>query len=309
MDLALAILGAVKVGGFVKNKVLEFIGDGISQLTVDTRNGVDSMTAEMGCWSTIWQTDDAVKEYYRIHGRPSAYRPIAPSGTAYYDGAIEVALDQLRPMIAMPFSPDHVYEIQTLNENLMDILNLVEQQAAKLSENPDIRLDLKSKVKSGKLYAQQGVITGCVGGTFENICAAADILGDTPTAFPLSVYPASQPIYVELMENGVAVQLLQAGASLHTAFCGPCSGACDVPENGALSLRHAPRNVLAREGAKPANGQIAGVALMDARSIAASARSGGAITPATAVEWTQSSRAYQFRHTLYAQLPQRPSTH
>lgn len=300
MDVALALLEQVKVGGYVQGKILEFIGDGISNLDLDFRCGVDIMTAEMGCWSTIWATDSLVEAYYAHYGRRSAYRPIRPERAAYYDGLIDIDLSSIEPMIALPFSPDQVYSISALLKDPMDILEQVERKALDLMGDSTAAFSLRDKVREGKLYAQQGVVAGCVGGTYGNLSDMADLLqGQSIQGFSLSVYPASQPVTAALWETGSALKLSQAGVVLRTSICGPCAGFCDVPANGDFSIRHTPRNVFAREGAKAALGQVSGVALMDARSIAATARNCGAITPATSISWEKTRPDYVFRGELY----------
>ena len=273
-DIALAIIGAVFDRGDVKNKVMEFVGPGVSNLSVDFRIGVDVMTTETTCLSSIWRTDDAVREFYEIHGRGEAHKELNPGSVAYYDGMIEVDLSEIKPMIAMPFHPSNTYTIEELNGNLLDILDDCEKRAA-VSFDGAIKLDLKSKVKDGRLYVDQGIIAGCAGGGFENICDAADILKGASIGadeFSLSVYPASTPIYMELVKNGVVATLMQTGAIVKTAFCGPCFGAGDTPANNAFSIRHSTRNFPNREGSKVQNGQVVSVALMDARSIAGDCR-------------------------------------
>ena len=276
-DIALAIIGEVFANGYVKNKIMEFVGPGVSNLSVDYRIGVDVMTTETTCLSSIWRTDEAVQEFYEIHGRAGAYKELNPGSTAYYDGMIEIDLAKIRPMIAMPFHPSNTYTIDDLNANLMDILDDCEKRA-QVSFDGAVDLDLKSKVRDGRLYVDQGIIAGCAGGGFENICDAADILNGASIGqdgFTLSVYPASMPIYMELVKNGAAAALMQTGAILKTAFCGPCFGAGDTPANNAFSIRHSTRNFPNREGSKVQNGQVASVALMDARSIAATAANKG----------------------------------
>ena len=272
-DVALAIIGEVFGNGFVKNRVMDFVGPGVSNLSVDFRIGVDVMTTETTCLSSIWKTDDKVKEFFEIHGRPDDYEELNPGEVTYYDRFIEIDLSKIRPMIAMPFHPSNTYTIDELNANLMDILDDCEKRA-EVSFDGKVKLDLKSKVHNGKLYVDQGIIAGCAGGGFENICDAADILNGTSIGadeFTLSVYPASTPIYMELVKNGAVAKLLETGAIVKTAFCGPCFGAGDTPANNAFSIRHSTRNFPNREGSKVQNGQISSVALMDARSIAATA--------------------------------------
>ena len=282
-DVALAIIGEVFGNGFVKNKVMEFVGPGVSNLSVDFRIGVDVMTTETTCLSSIWRTDDQVKEFFEIHGRAEDHKELNPGEVAYYDRFIEIDLSQIRPMIAMPFHPSNTYTIDELNANLMDILDDCEKRA-EVSFDGKVKLDLKSKVRDGKLYVDQGIIAGCAGGGFENICDAADILNGHSIGadeFTLSVYPASTPIYMELVKNGAVAKLLETGAIVKTAFCGPCFGAGDTPANNAFSIRHSTRNFPNREGSKIQNGQISSVALMDARSIAATAANKGYLTSAT----------------------------
>lgn len=301
-DVALAIIKAVFANGFVKNKVMEFVGPGIANLSVDYRNGIDVMTTETTCLSSIWVTDEAVREYFEIHGRPEAYAKLEPGKVAYYDGVIKVDLSKIESMIALPFHPSNVYSIKELNENVYDILKAVEVEGQKQLDNPKLQFKLSPKVEDGRLQVDQGVVAGCAGGTFENICAMADIIGNASIGtdeFWLSVYPASQPVNLELVNNGVAAKLLTAGATLRTAFCGPCFGAGDVPANEGLSIRHTTRNFPNREGSKPTNGQIASVALMDARSIAATSINGGRLTAATEVGATGSQVAYHFNKTVY----------
>ena len=300
-DVALAIIGAVFKNGFVKNKVMEFVGPGVSNLSADFRIGVDVMTTETTCLSSIWRTDDKIEEFYAIHGRSEDYKELNPGPVAYYDGMLVVELDKIRPMIAMPFHPSNTYTIDELNANLMDILDDVEKKA-QISLDGKIDFTLKDKVRDGKLYVEQGIIAGCAGGGFENICAAADILKGASIgadAFTLSVYPASTPIYMELAKNGTLATLIETGAIVKTAFCGPCFGAGDTPANNAFSIRHSTRNFPNREGSKIQNGQISSVALMDARSIAATAANKGRLTPATEYEGTYSNPKYYFDGTIY----------
>lgn len=300
-DIALAIIGAVFDRGYVKNKVMEFVGPGVSNLSVDFRIGVDVMTTETTCLSSIWRTDDAVREFYEIHGRGEAHKELNPGSVAYYDGMIEVDLSEIKPMIAMPFHPSNTYTIEELNGNLLDILDDCEKRAA-VSFDGAIKLDLKSKVKDGRLYVDQGIIAGCAGGGFENICDAADILKGASIGadeFSLSVYPASTPIYMELVKNGVVATLMQTGAIVKTAFCGPCFGAGDTPANNAFSIRHSTRNFPNREGSKVQNGQVVSVALMDARSIAATAANKGYLTAATDLDAEYTKPKYFFDKTIY----------
>ena len=301
-DVALAIIGAVFDCGYVKNKVMEFVGPGVSSLSADFRIGVDVMTTETTCLSSIWRTDDTIKEYYDIHGRSGEYKELNPGAVAYYDGVITVELDKIKPMIAMPFHPSNTYTIEEVNSNLMDILDEVEKRAA-VSLDGKVPFTLKNKVRGGKLLVDQGIIAGCAGGGFENICDAADILkGHSIGAdeFTLSVYPASTPIYMELVKNGKIADLMETGAIVKTAFCGPCFGAGDTPANNAFSIRHTTRNFPNREGSKIQNGQISSVALMDARSIAATAANKGYLTPATEYAGTYSRPVYHFDSQIYA---------
>lgn len=300
-DVALAIIGAVFGNGYVKNKVMEFVGPGVANLSVDFRIGVDVMTTETTCLSSIWQTDDAVKEFYEIHGRSEEYKELDPAQVAYYDGMIEIDLGAIKPMIAMPFHPSNTYTIEELNANLMDILDDCEKKA-QVSFNGAVELNLKNKVRDGRLYVDQGIIAGCAGGGFENICDAADILNGAsigPDEFTLSVYPASTPIYMELVKNGAVAKLMATGAIVKTAFCGPCFGAGDTPSNNAFSIRHSTRNFPNREGSKVQSGQIASVALMDARSIAATAANKGYLTAATDVDVDYTKPKYFFDKTIY----------
>ncbi len=301
-DVALAIIGAVFENGYVNNKVMEFVGDGISNLSVDFRIGIDVMTTETTCLSSIWVTDEPVKEYYEIHRRPEDYKELRPQAVAYYDGMIHVDLSRIKPMIAMPFHPSNVYTIDELNANLYDILDIVEKKAAVSLDNNKIRYSLKDKVRDGRLYVEQGTIAGCAGGGFENICDAADILSGKyigADEFSLSVYPASQPVYMELVKNGAVAKLMSTGATLRTAFCGPCFGAGDVPANNGFSIRHTTRNFPNREGSKITAGQIASVALMDARSIAATAANKGYLTSAEDIDVNFNKPRYYFDGTIY----------
>ena len=300
-DVALAIIGAVFGNGYVKNKVMEFVGPGVSSLSADYRIGIDVMTTETTCLSSIWRTDEKVKEFYDIHGRSEDYKELNPAPVAYYDGVVRVELDKIRPMIAMPFHPSNTYTIEEVNANLEDILHDVEKRAAVSLDNK-VPYSLKDKVVDGKLLVDQGIIAGCAGGGFENICAAADILKGASIgcdAFTLSVYPASTPIYMELARNGVLAELMATGAVVKTAFCGPCFGAGDTPANNAFSIRHSTRNFPNREGSKVQNGQISSVALMDARSIAATAANKGFLTPATEFDGTYSNPKYFFDKSIY----------
>ncbi len=301
-DVALAIIGEVFASGYVKNKVMEFVGPGVASLSADFRIGIDVMTTETTCLSSIWQTDDVIKEFYEIHGRSEDYKELNPGEAAYYDGMISIDLSTIKPMIAMPFHPSNTYTIEELNANLMDILDDVEKKAA-VSLDGAVEFTLKNKVKNGKLLVDQGIIAGCAGGGFENICAAADIMKDTyigSDGFTLSVYPASMPVYMELIKNGRAAALLETGAVMKTAFCGPCFGAGDTPANNAFSIRHSTRNFPNREGSKLQNGQISSVALMDARSIAATAANKGVLTSATDFEGPINKYQYHFDANIYA---------
>ena len=300
-DVALAIIGAVFKNGYVKNKVMEFVGPGVASLSADFRIGIDVMTTETTCLSSIWKTDDNIKEFYDIHGRSEEYAELNPDAVAYYDGCIKIDLSKIKPMIAMPFHPSNTYTIEELNANLMDILDDCEKKAL-VSLDGAVDFKLKDKVRNGKLYVEQGIIAGCAGGGFENICAAADILENAsigPDEFTLSVYPASMPIYMELIKNGCAAKIMQTGAVLKTAFCGPCFGAGDTPANNAFSIRHSTRNFPNREGSKLQSGQIASVALMDARSIAATAANKGYLTPATEFDGEFNKYKYFFDKKIY----------
>lgn len=300
-DVALAIIGAVFKNGYVKNKVMEFVGPGVASLSADFRIGIDVMTTETTCLSSIWKTDDQIREFYEIHGRTEDYKELNPGQVTYYDGLIEVDLDKIRPMIAMPFHPSNTYTIEELNANLMDILDETEKRA-KVSLDGAVDFTLKNKVKNGRFIVDQGIIAGCAGGGFENICAAADILKGRyigADEFTLSVYPASMPVYMELIRNGCAATILETGAVMKTAFCGPCFGAGDTPANNAFSIRHSTRNFPNREGSKLQNGQIASVALMDARSIAATAANKGVLTPATEFDGDFGKYKYHFDSNIY----------
>lgn len=300
-DVALAIIGEVFANGYVKNKVMEFVGPGVSNLSADYRIGVDVMTTETTCLSSIWRTDDKIKEFYEIHGRGDKYKELNPGAVAYYDGVVYVDLSKVKPMIAMPFHPSNTYTIEELNANLMDILEDCEKRAL-VSLDGKVDFTLKDKVRDGKLYVDQGIIAGCAGGGFENICAAADILKGASIGsdeFTLSVYPASTPIYMELAKNGRLADLIATGAIVKTAFCGPCFGAGDTPANNAFSIRHSTRNFPNREGSKVQNGQISSVALMDARSIAATAANKGYLTAATDIDVNYSNPKYFFDKTIY----------
>ena len=300
-DVALAIIGKVFANGYVNNKVMEFVGPGVEKLSADFRIGVDVMTTETTCLSSIWKTDDVIREFYEIHGRKEDFALLAPGEVAYYDGMITVDLDKVEPMIAMPFHPSNTYTIDEVRRNLDDVLADVEKRA-QVSLDGAVPYSLRDKVRDGKFYVDQGIIAGCAGGGFENICAAADILKGHNIGhdgFTLSVYPASMPIYMELIKNGCAATILETGAVLKTAFCGPCFGAGDTPANNAFSIRHSTRNFPNREGSKLQNGQIASVALMDARSIAATAANKGELTPATEFDAPFNHYQYYFDSKIY----------
>ena len=299
-DIAIALTKAVFADGFVKNRVLEFAGPGIKNLPVDFRNGIDVMTTETTCLSSIWETDEQVREFYAIHGRPECYKKLSPASVAYYDRLITIDLDKAEAMIALPFHPSNAYTIHEFNENAKEILAGVEKEASE--KFGKVKFDLVSKVKDGKVYADQGIIAGCSGGLFDNICEAAAILDGKSTGnsyFNLSVYPTSVPVSIALTENGSTRKLLEAGAVIKPSFCGPCFGAGDVPANNGFSLRHTTRNFPNREGSKPGEGQLAGVALMDSRSIAATAANGGVVTAATDIEYDSKEMPYTFDQTVY----------
>ena len=301
-DVALAIIGAVFANGYVKNKVMEFVGPGVANLSADFRIGVDVMTTETTCLSSIWKTDQKIKDFYDIHGRSADYKELNPGAVTYYDGMVLVELDKIKPMIAMPFHPSNTYTIEEVNQNLGDILEDVEKRAL-VSLGGKVPYTLKNKVHDGKLLVDQGIIAGCAGGGFENICDAADILRGHSIgsdAFTLSIYPASTPIYMELAKNGTLADLMETGAIVKTAFCGPCFGAGDTPANNAFSIRHSTRNFPNREGSKIQNGQISSVALMDARSIAATAANKGYLTPATEFAGEYRRPLYHFDSNIYA---------
>ncbi len=301
-DIALAIIGEVFANGYVNNKVMEFVGPGIENLSVDFRIGIDVMTTETTCLSSIWVTDTAVKDFYDIHGRVNDYAELKPASVAYYDGVVEVDLSQIKPMIAMPFHPSNTYTIDELNSNLEDILRDVEKKALVSLDNNNIEYKLTNKIVNGKLQVEQGVIAGCAGGGFENLCDAADILKGKSIGsdeFSLSIYPASQPVMMELVKNGTIAEFMAAGATVRTAFCGPCFGAGDVPSNKGLSIRHSTRNFPNREGSKVTDGQIASVALMDARSIAATAANKGILTAATDIDVNFTKPKYFFDKSIY----------
>lgn len=302
-DVALALIRAVFANGFVKNKVLEFVGPGVANLSMDFRNGIDVMTTESTCLSSIWRTDATVAEYYRVHGRAGDYKELNPGAVAYYDGAVRINLDTIEPMIALPFHPSNGWTIREFQANAADILRSVEQSAAEQLENPNIKVNLVDKLIDGKMHVEQGVIVGCSGGTFENIELAAQILNGKSIGsgeFALSIYPQSQPVFTELVRSGAIEKLMVAGATVRSAFCGPCFGAGDTPANQGFSIRHATRNFPNREGSKPGNGQIATVALMDARSIAATAANGGVLTSAADIDYTETTHEYHFNPAIYA---------
>ena len=302
-DVALAIIGATFANGYVNNKVMEFVGPGVAKLSADFRSGIDVMTTETTCLSSIWKTDDTIKEFYETHGRVEDYKELNPGAVAYYDGVVYVDLSKIKPMIAMPFHPSNVYTIDEVNANLKDILHDVEQRAL-VSLDGAVEYSLQDKIRNGKLYVEQGIIAGCAGGGFENICAAADIMRGKnigSDAFTLSVYPASTPVYMELVRNGAVADLMAAGTIVKTAFCGPCFGAGDTPANNAFSIRHSTRNFPNREGSKLQSGQISSVALMDARSIAATAANKGYLTSAADVmDMEYKAPKYHFDASIYA---------
>ena len=301
-DVALAIIGATFANGYVNNKVMEFVGPGVSKLSADYRIGIDVMTTETTCLSSIWKTDEKIQEFYEIHGRSEGYKELNPGAVTYYDGMVYVNMSEIKPMIAMPFHPRNVYMIDEVNANLADILHEVEKKAL-ISLDGAVDYSLQSKIVNGKLYVDQGIIAGCAGGGFENICAAADIIKGRNIGadeFTFSVYPASTPIYMELVKNGAIADLMEAGTVVKTAFCGPCFGAGDTPANNAFSIRHTTSNFPNREGSKLQNGQISSVALMDARSIAATAANKGFLTPATAMDVEYKGQKYHFDQNIYA---------
>ena len=301
-DVAIALVGKLFKSGYVKNKVMEFVGPGIASLRQDTRNAIDAMTTETTCLSSIWETDEVTRRFLTVHGRAADYKKLAPADLAYYDGVVEVDLSAIRPMIALPMHPSNAFTIEELNANLEDILHACEQDVQKLIGRKDVQLDLCSKIENGKLRVDQGVIAGCAGGLYDSIYEAASILkGHTGGCgdYALSVYPGSQPIMMELVRTGVIGELMASGATIRTAFCGPCFGAGDVPANGALSVRHTTRNFPSREGSKPGSGQLSGVALMDARSIAATTANGGILTPATDIDYDPTVPEYQYDASSY----------
>ena len=301
-DIALAIIGAVFKNGYVKNKIMEFVGPGIASMTTDYRNGVDVMTTETTCLSSVWETDEDTKKYLTVHGRASEYKQLKPADITYYDGVVYVDLSTIKPMIALPFHPSNVYEIDTLNENLEDLLHEVELEAIKIGKEAGKGLKLVDKITDGKLYVSQGIIAGCAGGTYSNVMEAAHILKGHSTGFDefnLNVYPSSQPVFIETTRNGAVADLMESGAVVKTAFCGPCFGAGDTPANNGLSIRHTTRNFPNREGSKPGSGQMSAVALMDARSVAATARNKGILTPATEFSDDYTVPEYRYDDTIY----------
>lgn len=301
-DIALAIIGAVFKNGYVKNKIMEFVGPGIASMTTDYRNGVDVMTTETTCLSSVWETDEDTKKYLTVHGRASEYKQLKPADITYYDGVVYVDLSTIKPMIALPFHPSNVYEIDTLNENLEDLLHEVELEAIKIGKEAGKGLKLVDKITDGKLYVSQGIIAGCAGGTYSNVMEAAHILKGHSTGFDefnLNVYPSSQPVFIETTKNGAVADLMESGAVVKTAFCGPCFGAGDTPANNGLSIRHTTRNFPNREGSKPGSGQMSAVALMDARSVAATARNKGILTPATEFADDYTVPEYRYDDTIY----------
>lgn len=301
-DIALAIICAVFKNGYVKNKIMEFVGPGIASMTTDYRNGVDVMTTETTCLSSVWETDEDTKKYLTVHGRANEYKQLKPADITYYDGVVYVDLSTIKPMIALPFHPSNVYEIDTLNENLEDLLHEVELEAVKIGKEAGKGLKLVDKITDGKLYVSQGIIAGCAGGTYSNVMEAAHILKGHSTGFDefnLNVYPSSQPVFIETTRNGAVADLMESGAVVKTAFCGPCFGAGDTPANNGLSIRHTTRNFPNREGSKPGSGQMSAVALMDARSVAATARNKGILTPATEFADDYTVPEYRYDDTIY----------
>ena len=301
-DVALAIISAVYKNNYVKNKVMEFFGEGVKNIPVEFRNGIDVMTTETACWSSVWKTDDKVKEYYEIHNRAGDYSELNPGEIAYYDGLVYVDLSKIKPMIALPFHPSNVYTIEDLKANAYDILAKTEKEGLEMLGNRELKMNLTSKIRNGEIYVDQAIIAGCAGGTFDSICAAADILAGKSIGngvFKMSIYPGSQPAYLELVKNNSIEKLMEAGVLIRSAFCGPCFGAGDTPANGELSIRHTTRNFPNREGSKPGDGQISSVALMDARSIAATASNGGKLTAATEVDVDYTTPKYYFNKSVY----------
>lgn len=303
-DIAIAIVSAVFKNGYVKNKVMEFVGPGVSSMSTDYRNGIDVMTTETTCLSSIWRTDEDTKAFLAAHGRAEDFRQLNPEPVAYYDGCIYIDLSTIHSMIALPFHPSNGFEIRQLNENLDDILHGVEEDAKKLIKNPNLHLNLWEKVKDGALYADQGTIAGCSGGTYSNIMEAAYLLegkGTGTDIFNLSVYPSSQAVMLDLVRKGAIEKLISAGVTIRTAFCGPCFGAGDTPAHGGLAVRHTTRNFPNREGSKPGNGQLASVALMDARSIAATSINKGRITAADELGYEFECPEYMYDSKAYEQ--------
>ncbi len=301
-DIALTIIGSVYKNGYVKNKVMEFVGDGIANLDVEYRNGIDVMTTETTCWSSIWCTDSKVREFYEIHGRAEDYAKLEPQEIAYYDGLVYVDLSTIKPTIAMPFHPSNIYTIEELKANALDILHKVQTEGLKQFDVPNLKFDLTGKVRNGEIYVDQAIIAGCSGGTYDNIVDVADIMDGKSIGngtFKMSVYPGSQPIYMELVKNGTIEKLMSAGVIVREAFCGPCFGAGDTPANQEFSIRHATRNFPNREGSKPTEGQLSSVALMDARSIAATAINGGKLTAATEIDVDYTKPKYYFNRSIY----------
>lgn len=301
-DVALTIIGNVYKNGYVKNKVMEFVGDGVANLDVDYRNGIDVMTTETTCWSSIWCTDSKVRDYYEIHGRAEDYEKLEPQDITYYDGLVHIDLSTIKPTIAMPFHPSNIYTIEELKANALDIMNKVQTEGLKQFDVKNLQFDLASKVRNGEIYVDQAIIAGCSGGTYDNIVDAADIMAGKSIGngtFKMSVYPGSQPIYMELVKNGAIEKLMGAGVIVREAFCGPCFGAGDTPANQEFSIRHATRNFPNREGSKPTEGQLSSVALMDARSIAATAINGGKLTAATDIDVNYTKPKYYFNKSIY----------
>jgi aconitate hydratase len=301
-DVALTIIKAVYDNGFVKNKIMEFIGEGIAALPIEYRNSIDIMTTETTCWSSIWETDNEVKEYYKVHGRSDGYKQLKPAAATVYDGVVEVNLSDIKPSIALPFHPSNVFTIEDLNNNAEDIFRKVEKDSMEIFESNDVKIDLLGKIKLGKIHIDQGIIVGCSGGTFDNITAAADILRGKSTgndSFSMSIYPESQPTYMELVKNGSVADLIGSGVLIKPAFCGPCFGAGDTPANNELSIRHATRNFPNRDGSKPTEGQSTMVALMDARSIAATAINGGILAGADEINAEYTNKKFFFNTSIY----------
>lgn len=301
-DVALSIIKAVYSSGFVKNKVMEFIGEGIESLPIEYRNGIDVMTTETTCWSSIWETDDKVKEYYEIHGRVEDYKCLQPKDVAIYDGLVEVDLSKVKPSIALPFHPSNVFTIEDVKKNAKEIFAMIEEDSKKIFESNDVKIDMMSKIVNGNIHVDQGIIVGCSGGTFDNIVAAGDIMRGKSTGngkFSMSVYAGSQPTYMEIVRNGTVEDLMAAGAIMKPAFCGPCFGAGDTPANNEFSIRHATRNFPNRDGSKPTEEQISMIALMDSRSIAATAINGGILTAADELDVEYTPKQYHFEKSIY----------